>query len=105
MPSTEHEQRATAPLLDHVQTGEGGDDVDDVRDEGDDEGVLDAGVLEEGGAVVKDEVDTSELLQGLDGAAGSETLAERALDNLKVGGLSEAELELVVCLDLRELGD
>jgi hypothetical protein len=49
---TEHEERATTPLLDHVETWEGGDDVDDVGDEGDYEGVLDAGVLEEGCAVV-----------------------------------------------------
>lgn len=50
--STEHEQRTTTPFLDHVETGEGGDDVDDACDQGDDEGVLDAGVLEEGCAVV-----------------------------------------------------
>lgn len=49
---TEHEKRATTPFFDHVETGEGGDDVDNVGDQGDDEGVLDSGVLEEGCAVV-----------------------------------------------------
>ena len=29
---TEHEERAATPFLDHVETGEGGDDVDDVGD-------------------------------------------------------------------------
>lgn len=50
--STEHEQRTATPFLDHVETGEGGDDVDDAGDQSDDEGILDAGVLEEGGTVV-----------------------------------------------------
>lgn len=53
---SEHEQVATAPFLDHPETGEGGADVDDVGDEGDGEAVGDAGVLEEGGAVVDWEV-------------------------------------------------
>jgi hypothetical protein len=50
--STEHEERATTPFLDHVQAGEGGDDIDNVGDQGDDEGVLNSRVLEEGCAVV-----------------------------------------------------
>lgn len=49
---TEHEEWAATPFLDHVEAGEGGDDVDDVGDKGDDEGVLDARVLEKSGAVV-----------------------------------------------------
>ena len=48
----EQEQRTSSPLLDQVQTREGRDDVDDVDDEGRREGVLDAGILEELGAVV-----------------------------------------------------
>lgn len=102
---TEQQKRATTPLLDHVKTGEGRHDVDDVGDQGDHEGVLDAGVLEEGGAVVEDEVDTSELLQTLDGASGSETLAESTAEDLEVGSSSKAHLELVVCLDLGQLGN
>lgn len=52
----EQEQLAATPLLDEPQTGEGRDDVDAGGDHGDDKGVVDASVLEEGGTVVEDEV-------------------------------------------------
>lgn len=48
----EQQQRPTAPFLDHVEPWECRRDVDDAGDEGDDEGVLDSGVLEERCAVV-----------------------------------------------------
>jgi hypothetical protein len=50
--STEHEKRTTTPFLDHVETGEGGNDVDNVSDQGDHEGVSNSRVLEECCAVV-----------------------------------------------------
>lgn len=49
---THQKERATTPLLNEVETGEGGDRVDDVGGHGDEEGVLDTGGLEEGGTVV-----------------------------------------------------
>lgn len=55
--SAEEEQVAATPLLDEVETWEGGSDVDAGGDEADDEGVLEAGVLEELWAVVEDEAE------------------------------------------------
>lgn len=63
---TPDKQGATAEALDGPEGDGGGDDVDDGGDHGDEEGVLDgAEVLEEGGAEVEDEVDTSPLLHHL----------------------------------------
>ncbi len=74
--STEEEKRTTTPLLDHIKTWEGREDVDDVGDQADDERILNTRALEERSTVVEDEVDASELLQGLKTATGSETLAQ-----------------------------
>ena len=52
-----------------------------------------------------DEVDTRELLQTLDCAAGCETLAEGSTDDLEVGSLSETHFVLMVGLDLSEFSD
>lgn len=94
------EDGAAAPFLDGVEAREGGGDVNAVGDEADDEGVLEAGVLEELGAVVEDEVDAGELLQGLQAAAGQQALEDVALEAVDVAGFAEAELVLVVGLDL-----
>jgi len=67
---TKEEEVATTHLLNHPKTGESGDDVDQVSDETDEEGVLDTSVLEELSSVIKDEVDTSKLLEGLKSASG-----------------------------------
>lgn len=49
---TVDEERTTTKLLDGVEGERSGGDVDDIGDDGDEEGVLDADLLEEGGAVV-----------------------------------------------------
>ena len=62
---TEQEQRSTSPFLDQVQTREGGHHVHHVRDERDGKFVFDFRAFEERGAVIEDEIDTAQLLQGL----------------------------------------
>lgn len=59
----DQQHRTTAELVDGVETRQGGDDVDDVGDDGQDKRVwkrLLAGEVR--GAVVEDEVDADELL-------------------------------------------
>lgn len=98
------QQRTTAYLVDGVETGEGGDDVDAGRDHLDGEGVLDARVLEVLGSVVEDEVDTRQLLQRLDAHTRQLALEHRAPEAVEVVGLADAHLVVVVRLDLLQLG-
>jgi hypothetical protein len=60
--STDEEQTTATDSVNCPDTRDGHSDVDDVGGDLDKEGVLDAGVLEERGAVVEDEVDTGKLL-------------------------------------------
>lgn len=105
---TEDEEVSSTDTLHHVHAWNGGDNVDNVGDNGEDEGVrIRKSALEELGAVVKDEVDTGELLEGLD-----EDTSERAEEvssvveleavEVRAGGVSELNVE--VGLDDRELG-
>lgn len=103
--SSKEEKRATAPLLDHVQTREGGGDVDTRGDQTDGESVTNTRALEEGRAVVENEVDTSELLESLKSTTSEETLAEVSLEAIKVAGLAERHFVLVVGNNLAELLD
>lgn len=62
-----HQQElTTTDTLNKPHTRDGGDDVDDVGDETDEESVLDSGRLEEGGSVVENEVDTGEFTVSID---------------------------------------
>ncbi len=99
----EEQQRPAAPRLDHVQARKGRHDVDDVGDERRGEGVLDARVVEEVGAVVEDEVDARQLLQRLQAAARQQPLAQRAAHRVGVRGPAEAQLVLVARLDFGQL--
>jgi len=54
---TDEEETTTTEALDAPHTGEGHDHVNDIGDNGDNERIPDARVLEEGCAVVEDEVD------------------------------------------------
>ena len=60
--STVEEELSSTDLLDHVDTGESGADVDNTGSDGDEVGRSDTGSLEVRGTVVEDEVDTRELL-------------------------------------------
>lgn len=53
---TDEEKTTATEAFDTPHTGEGHDDVNDVGDDGDNERILDARILEEGRAVVEDEV-------------------------------------------------
>lgn len=62
----DQEEIPTPDLVDKVYPGNGHTDIHDIGGDGLQEGVADVRVLEEGGAVVEDEVDTSELLPRLE---------------------------------------
>lgn len=99
------EERATAPSVNGQEAGDGGDDVDGGGDHGDGEAAGDARVLKVPRAVVEDEVDARELLEGLQGHAGELALQDRRLEAVPVGGLADAALEVEVGLDLAQLRD
>lgn len=99
------EHRATTPSINGQETGDGGDDVDGGRDHGDGEAAGDARVLEVARAVVEDEVDAGELLEGLEGHAGELALENGGLEAVQVGGLADAILIVQVGLDLAEFRD
>lgn len=103
--SAEEQKRATTPSLNEVETRNSRGDVDGRSDHRDGERVRDAGTLEERGAVVEDEVDTSELLKSLEEASSRKTLAKVAAEAVEVGGLAQGHLVLVVGHDLTELLD
>lgn len=124
---TLEEEEATSEAVDGPDTGESHNDVDDVGDDGDDEGVPDAAVPEERGTVVEDEVDTNEgesvrgrregrakakrdspgeLLERLDSHAGqgAEAVATGATaEAVQVARSSDGALVVKVGGDLSEL--
>lgn len=100
---TKQEKVTATPLVGEVKTRDCGNSVDARRNHGDDKGVPDARVLEEGGSVVENEVDTSELLEGLKTAASCKTLAKVALEAVDVTSLAQSQLVLVVGGDLTKL--
>ena len=67
------ENRSSPPFIDGVQSWERRAYVDTTGDQVDNEGVLESGILEELGTVIKDKVDTSKLLQTLEKASSDET--------------------------------
>jgi hypothetical protein len=69
----------------------------------DNERVLEVRILKVLRAVVKDEVDSSQLLQRLEKAPRQEALPDGALEALGVARLPDALLEVVVGLNLVEL--
>jgi hypothetical protein len=104
---TPDEKLAATELLDTIESDGGGNDVDQVGDERDQERVFNAGLLEEGRSVVEDEVDTSQLLEHLKANTDEDTaeVARRrhAHEAVDPASLRDATLILVVGLDLREL--
>jgi hypothetical protein len=117
---TEEKERAAAPGISCIKTGDGGHNVDAGGDESDGKSVGDAGVEEVLSAVVKDEIDswargsvkhrkascgilTSQLLQRLNAHACQLPLQHAAAETIEIAGLANAHLELVACLDLGKL--
>ncbi len=101
--SAKEEEVPTAHLFDHVQPGEGRNDVDAVGDDLDNERVLEVRILKVLRAVVKDEVDSRQLLQRLEKAPRQEALPDGALEALDVARAPDALLEVVIGLNLVEL--
>lgn len=106
---TPDEQRATTELLNGPEGDRGGTDVDDGGDHGDQESVLKADELEEDSGVIKDEVDTSPLLEHLESntdedlASVGVALADTALEAANPRDLADLHLVLIIGLDLSEL--
>lgn len=71
-----------------------------LGDDRDNKWILEAGILEVLGAVVEDEVDTSQLLEGLKSTAGEKTLANSALEAVRVASFRNAHLIAVIGLNL-----
>jgi hypothetical protein len=65
IPGTDQEEPAATDVINSPERRDGHADVDDSSGDRDGEGVGDTGLLEEGRAVVEDEVDTGELLPAL----------------------------------------
>ena len=104
---TDQKQPPTTEPLDTPHTGKGHEDVDDVRGDRDQEGVMDTRVLEEDGAVVEDEVDTGQLLPSLnkDTGEGTETdFVVGVTEAVEVRRLAVLLFDLVGSTDLIEFG-
>jgi hypothetical protein len=87
--STDEEEFTATEIIDCPHTGDGGNDVYNIGDDGDDERIGDTGLSKEGGSVVEDKlsesdgiqsfwieetyVDTSELLPSLEEDSGKDT--------------------------------
>ena len=104
--SADQEEAAATIALDAVHSRQSHEDVDDGSSDGNQETVLNTRVLEEGCAVVENEVNAGELLEGLDedtreGTERNLVLAE--LEAIDVRALAESQLLLEVGVDLLEL--
>lgn len=97
------EQRAAAPSVNGQEARDRGGHVDGRRDHGNGEAAGDARVLEVARAVVEDEVDARQLLQGLKSHAGELALEDRGPEAVQVAGLAEPVLIVQVGLDLAQL--
>lgn len=101
---SEEQELSSTPLLDQVQTREGGGDIDARSDQTDGETITDSRILEERRSIIEDEVDTAQLLESLKTTTGSEALAEVALKAIDVAGLAEGHFVFVVGGDFSQLG-
>jgi len=100
--SSPEEQGAPANPLHSPQARESRHDVDAGCDHLNSETIFNARVEEVLGAIIEDEVDTSKLLQPLQGHAGQLSLEDRRTKAVKDAGLAEAQLKVVIRLDLSE---
>jgi len=86
-----------------TRAGSGFQDL--LSDNGNDERVIESSILEVLGSVVKDEVNTGQLLQTLEEATSHEALADVTLEAIEIRGFRQAHLVAVVGLNLGELLD
>lgn len=101
---TDHETVTTTVVLNDVQTGQGHAEVDRTEDDLGDVGVGQTNTLEDGGAVVEDEVGTGQLLQGLQGDTQHGTVEHaRAGEDLVPGSLADGTLLVELLLHVRHL--
>jgi hypothetical protein len=100
---TPEKKRSSSPVVARVQPREGRHHVDRACDHSNNERITNPTVLEELRAIVKDKVDTRQLLQSLDAHAGKLALAHASAEAIEVRGFSNRQFKLVVGVDLGEL--
>lgn len=105
---TPDEESSSTESLHTPHTGEGAEDIDNVVDDREDEGVgVGESVLGEGCTEVEDEVNTGELLEGLEegtGEGSEKVLSLVGLEAVEVRAGGVGKLNVEVGLDNRELG-
>lgn len=74
-----------------------------LRNDRNNEWILEPSVLEVLSAVVEDEIDTSQLLKTLEKTAGQKALADGTLEAVEVSGLREAHFITVIGFDFTQL--
>lgn len=84
---TDEEERTTTSTVNEPDTRNGHADVDDVGGNGDQERIRNTRALEEGRAVVEDEVDTGELLPSLEEDTGQDTEQDLVVGHLEAVGV------------------
>lgn len=97
--TTVHQTLATAIVLHDVETGEGHTEVDSAEDDGGNVRVVETDSVEDTGSVVKDEVGTGKLLQGLQGNSKQNAVEHaRTSEDLLPGSVTSSELLLQLLL-------
>jgi len=104
--STNQEEATATDVVDGPERWDSHADVDDSGGDGDREGVGDAGLLEESRAVVENEVDTGELLPGLQedtSECAEENLVRAILEAVSVRAFAEFLFHSQIGFDVLEL--
>lgn len=96
---SQQKKTAATKFLNEVKTGDSRYNIDQVGNETDEESILNTGVLEELGTIVENEVDTGQLLKGLETTSGHEPLDHLGGETVGIGSLAERQLILVDSLD------
>jgi hypothetical protein len=101
---TDHERDTATTLLNDIETAEGTESVDGSENELSDVGVLETGGSKDGGTEVEEEVDTSELLTGLENNTEDGTVHHTGTsEDLNKAGLGHGTLLLKLLTDLIDL--
>lgn len=101
---TDHERDTATTLLDDIETAEGTESVDRSENELGDVRVLETSGSKDGGTEVEEEVDTSELLTGLENNTEDGTVHHAVTsEDLNKAGLGQGALLLKLLTDLIDL--
>lgn len=102
--STDHQRLSATTLLDDVETAEGTETVDRAENELGDVAVFETGGSKDSGTEVEEEVDTSELLTGLEDNTEDGTVHHALTsEDLNETGLGKRALFVKLLLDVGDL--